>query len=172
MPSATSRRTIGAPPQELWELVCDPHHLPRWWPRVERVEAVEEGAFTEVLRSDRGRIVRADFLTLDRDEQRLRVRWAQQIEGTPFARILAASETEVRLTPAKDGAATEVAITLTQVLPKMFAREKREVRSLRLFSPYSQSSYGLFARIGSPMVRRAAAATVKEALDGLERIAG
>jgi uncharacterized protein YndB with AHSA1/START domain len=171
MPSATSKRKIAAPAQELWELICDPHHLPRWWPRVERVEAVEGFAFTQVLRSDRGKIVRADFLTLDRDEQQLRVLWAQQIEGTPFARVLASSETEVRLVAANDGAATEVAITLTQTLPRMFGRGSQAPR-VPAVTPFSQSSYGLFARIGSPMVRRAAASTVKEALNGLERIAG
>lgn len=172
MPTATSRRIIGAPPDELWELVCDPHHLPRWWPRVERVEGVEDLAFTEVMRSDRGRIVRADFLTLDRDEQQLRLLWAQQIEGTPFARILLASETEVRLTPVNDGTQTEVSITLTQTLPKMFGRGGPEAPRAPSPTTFSQSTYGLFARIGSRMVRRAAVATVKEALDGLERIAG
>ena len=32
----------------------DPHHLPRWWPRVTRVEDVEDGAFTEVMRTAEG----------------------------------------------------------------------------------------------------------------------
>lgn len=172
MPTATASRSIAAPAQELWELVSDPHHLPRWWPRVERVEAVEGFAFTEVLRSDRGRIVRADFLTLERDEQALRLLWAQQIEGTPFSRILAASETEVRLRSQGDGgsAPTEVSISLAQTLPGVFKRGASAKTPLG--APLSQGAYGLFSQVGSPMVRRAAAVTVKGALDGLARIAG
>ena len=43
MPTARRSRTIAAPAQELWDVIRDPHHLPRWWPRVTRVEDVEEG---------------------------------------------------------------------------------------------------------------------------------
>jgi uncharacterized protein YndB with AHSA1/START domain len=172
MPTATATRSIEAPAQELWELVSDPHHLPRWWPRVERVEAVEGGVFTEVLRSDRGKMVRADFVTVQRDEQGLCVTWAQQLEGTPFERILVASETEVRLlAQGQDGVApTEVTITLTQTLPGVLKRGA-PARSPIGGTP-ARGSYGLFARVGSPMVRRAANATVRGALDGLQRIAG
>lgn len=150
MPSTTHSRRIDIPAGELWELVSDPHHLPRWWPRVMRVEDVTHSAFTEVLRSDRGRLVRADFVLVERDESDLRVLWAQQVVGTPFARVLRSAETELRLQPASGagGGATEVTISLKQ--------------SLR----------GVFANLGAVMVRRAAAATAREALDGLERIAG
>ena len=34
MPTARRSRTIAAPAEELWEVIGDPHHLPRWWPRV------------------------------------------------------------------------------------------------------------------------------------------
>ena len=61
MPSARRTRTIAAPADELWQLILDPHHLPRWWPRVTRVEDVEGDAFTEVMRTAKGRLVRADF---------------------------------------------------------------------------------------------------------------
>ncbi|MGH2855564.1 MAG: SRPBCC family protein, partial [Solirubrobacteraceae bacterium] len=40
MPTTQRTRTIAAPAGEVWELVSDPHHLPRWWPRVARVEGV------------------------------------------------------------------------------------------------------------------------------------
>src|ERR687894_335749 len=40
MPTAKRAATVAAPPQEVWEVVSDPHHLPRWWPGVQRVEEV------------------------------------------------------------------------------------------------------------------------------------
>ncbi len=146
MPTTQRTRTIAAPAGEVWELICDPHHLPRWWPRVARVEAVERDAFTEVLASPRGRMVRADFHVLAADERELVLRWGQQVEGTPFARVLAAAETELRLQP--NGRATDVTIELRQALR------------------------GLFPRLGARRVRRAAHATLEEALDGLERVVG
>ena len=72
--------------------------------------------------------------------------WAQRIEGTPFARVLSAAETELRLQP--NGTATDVTIELRQALK------------------------GLFPHLGANRIRRAARATLEEALDGLERIVG
>lgn len=146
MPTARRSRTIAAPAQELWELVCDPHHLPRWWPRVERVEDVAEGAFTELMRTAKGKAVRADFLLVRTDPQTHTLTWQQQLEGTPFARVLSSSETH--LTLHDDGDSTSVTIELRQRLS------------------------GFFPRFGGFMVSRAAAATLDEALDGLERISG
>ncbi len=130
-------------------MLGDPHHLPRWWPRVSRVESVEEDAFTEVLMSGKGKMVRADFKRLDALPEH-RIVWAQQVKDTPFARILTSAETEIRLADAhgSQGPATEVTIELRQTL------------------------HGFLARLGSHMVRRAAGSTIEEALDGLERIAG
>ncbi len=104
MPTAQRTRTIAASPRELWEVLGDPHHLPRWWPRVNRVEAVEADAFTEVLISDKGKTVRADFKLLDTVESQ-RVVWAQQIENTPFARVLKSAETEISIAEAAPGRA-------------------------------------------------------------------
>jgi uncharacterized protein YndB with AHSA1/START domain len=146
MPSARRSRTLKTPPAELWELIGDPHHLPRWWPRVDRVEDVEGGAFTEVMRTAKGKLVRADFRVLDSDEQARSVTWEQQLEGTPFARLLSEARTHVRLEDAAQG--TLVTIELHQSLT------------------------GFFPRFGGFMVSRAAAKTVDEALDGLERIGG
>jgi uncharacterized protein YndB with AHSA1/START domain len=146
VPTTRRTRAIAAPAQDIWELIGDPHHLPRWWPRVARVESVEPGAFTEVLASRRGRLVRADFHVVARDERDLLLRWSQQIEETPFARVLASAETELRLEPA--GRTTNVTIELRQALR------------------------GLFPNLGASRVRRAARATLDEALDGLERIVG
>jgi uncharacterized protein YndB with AHSA1/START domain len=163
VPTAQRTRTIRASPSELWEVLGDPHHLPRWWPRVSRVEAVERDAFTEVLTSAKGKIVRADFRLVDAISER-RIVWSQQIENTPFARVLKSAETEVCLagvqvgsseaedgpsaSGAEDGTATEVTIELRQSLQ------------------------GFLARLGGHLVRRAAGSTIEEALDGLERIVG
>jgi uncharacterized protein YndB with AHSA1/START domain len=143
-------RTIAIPPQEVWALVSDPHHLPRWWPRVERVEGVEDGAFTQVLKTAKGKLVRADFTVTELDEGARRLTWAQQIEGSPFARLLASAETGVEVVAA--GQATEVTLELSQT------------------AAGARAGSWFFPRLGGHMMRRAAAATLEEALDGLERI--
>jgi uncharacterized protein YndB with AHSA1/START domain len=152
VPSARRSRTIAAPVSELWELICDPHHLPRWWPRVERVEDVVDGAFTELMRTSKGKAVRADFRLVLADEQTHSLTWEQQLEGTPFARVLSSSQTLVTLEPSAQNTPsaeqTHVTIELRQKLS------------------------GFFPRFGGFMVRRAAAATLDEALDGLERVSG
>ena len=146
MPTARASRMIAAPAQELWDLVRDPHHLPRWWPRVTRVEDVDAAGFTEVMTTAKGKVVRADFTIVRADKRERTLTWSQNVQGTPFARVLSAAETEVRLQPAQ--AATEVTIEMRQTLT------------------------GFFPRFGGFMVRRAATATIEEALDGLERIGG
>ncbi len=151
MPTARRSRSIPAPADQLWAILSDPHHLPRWWPRVERVEDVVAGAFTEVMRTRKGRVVRADFQLGRRDERERTLSWTQLVEGTPFGRVLSHAETQVRLRPESEDLAgtanaTEVTLELRQTLT------------------------GFFPRFGGFMVRRAAAATLEEALDGLERI--
>ncbi|MFI5010326.1 MAG: SRPBCC domain-containing protein [Solirubrobacterales bacterium] len=143
-------RTVGFSAEELWPVVSDPHHLPRWWPRVERVESVEGGAFTEVLKTAKGKLVRADFTVVELDASARRLTWSQQIEDSPFARLLESAETGVQLNP--EGSRTEVTIELRQELARG--------RVGSWFHP----------RLGSHLVQRAAAATLEEALDGLERI--
>jgi uncharacterized protein YndB with AHSA1/START domain len=146
VPTARRSRIIAASVEELWEVIGDPHHLPRWWPRVNRVEDVEGNAFTEVMRTAKGKLVRADFRLVSADAGTHSLAWEQQLEGTPFARLLSAAETIVSLEPAAEG--TSVTIELRQSLS------------------------GFFPRFGGFMVRRAAAATLDEALSGLERISG
>jgi uncharacterized protein YndB with AHSA1/START domain len=162
VPTANRSRTIAAHPEELWETICDPHHLPRWWPRVTRVEDVtltgtgEAGAFTEVMKTRKGKLVRADFELVACDRDARRIVWAQRVEGTPFARLLKSAETEVRLEPdaassrSDPGASGSTLVTI-------------ELR---------QALNGVFPRFGGYMVSRAARATLDEALDGLERIGG
>jgi uncharacterized protein YndB with AHSA1/START domain len=146
MPTAKRSRNVGAPVEEVWELIGDPHHLPRWWPRVERVEDVRDGAFTEVMRTAKGKVVRADFELARTDSATHSLCWEQRLVGTPFERLLSSAQTEITLADADAG--TEVTIELRQTLN------------------------GFFTRIGSFMVRRAALATVDEALANLERIVG
>lgn len=146
MPTVKRTRQIDASPQQLWDVLGDPHHLPRWWPRVNRVEAVESHAFTEVLRSAKGKTVRADFDLVDIVTGQ-RIVWAQKVENTPFAKVLKSAETEVSISRAGDHA-TEVTVEMRQALQ------------------------GFLARLGGHLVRRAAGSTIEEALDGLERIVG
>lgn len=130
MPTTRVSRTLAASPEAVWAVVCDPWHQVRWWPRVRRMEAVDDGRFTQVLGTESGRGVRADFRLLETDPPRL-VRWEQELEGTPFERLLTEAVTAIELTPA-DGGATTVAIELCQQLhgwsrlvPFLFSRAAR-----------------------------------------------
>jgi uncharacterized protein YndB with AHSA1/START domain len=132
-------RTVAAPVDEVWRIVRDPYHLPRWWPRTERVEGVNSGGWTSVLLTDKGRAVRADYrVVVSKGPERRR--WSQELAGTAFEGIFREVVCEVALAPA-DGA-TEVGIELKQ-LPKGWAR------------------------VGGLMLRRAARRQADEALAGL-----
>jgi len=144
MPTVRRSRTLRATPEEIWAIVGDAYHLPRWWPLVTRVEGVVDGAFTQVLTTAKGVPVRADFQVLESVAPRVR-RWAQELVNTPFERVLAHSEVEVRLEP--DGAATRVAVSLVQRLRGV-------------------------ARLGSFIVRNAGRRQLDSALDGLEALVG
>jgi uncharacterized protein YndB with AHSA1/START domain len=145
VPRTTRSATIPASPEQIWRTVCDPHHLPRWWPRVQRVESVDAERFTQVLATDKGRSVRADFRVLESRVSEVR-RWAQDVEGSPFERLLRSAETEVRLE--REGiAATRVTLTMRQRL----------------------RGAGV---LGGFMVRRATARRLDEALAGLARLHG
>jgi|SRR5215207_11454805 len=145
MPTTRVSRTLAASQDAVWEVVADPWHQVRWWPRVRRIEAVEDGRFTQVLATDRGKGVRADFHVLDRDAPRS-IRWRQELAGTPFEPLLEESVTAIELAPAGDGATT-VAIELSQ--------------RLRGWSRLAPWTFG-----------RAARRQLREALAGLERAVG
>jgi uncharacterized protein YndB with AHSA1/START domain len=134
-------RTLAAAPEAVWQLLAQPRALARWWPRVERVKAVTEEGWTTVLRSERGRAMRADW-RLEASEAPERRAWAQELDGTPFAKVLAYRRVEVRVEPAGEG--TRVTIELRQ-------------RGRRM------------ARFGSFMLRRAARKELEGALDGLAK---
>ena len=80
MARVTRRRSVGAPPEEVWGVVSDPERLPTWWPGVTRVEDASEQGWTSVLTSSRGKAVRADFTRVEVDPQRLLV-WRQEVEA-------------------------------------------------------------------------------------------
>ena len=107
----TRSRTVPVALDDVWTVVGDPHHLPRWWPLTERVEAVADDAWTSVMRSDRGNVVRADYHVEAHEPPRRRA-WSQSLAGTPFERLLREHRTEVALAPA--GGGTEVTLTVTQ----------------------------------------------------------
>ena len=132
-------RTVPVAPDAVWAVVADPHHLPRWWPLTERVEAVDVDAWTSVMRSDRGKVVRADY-RVEADEPPRRRAWSQALAGTPFERLLREHRTEVALAPGDGG--TVVTLTVTQ------------------------RGRGT-ARLGMWMMRRATRRRLDEALDGL-----
>jgi uncharacterized protein YndB with AHSA1/START domain len=161
MPTARRTRTIAAPRDDLWAIVSDPHHLPRWWPRVTRVENVEGDAFTEVMRTKKGKAVRADFNVTRHDHEAGVLVWTQLVEGTPFAHVLRSAETELSLRPADGVSVGAPSCSVTIELRQQLVG----------FSPRLGRISGS-ARFGGYMVRRAAAATLEEALDGLERIGG
>jgi len=155
-------------------VIHDPHHLPRWWPRVARVEDVEGDAFTEVMKTAKGKTVRADFTLVEADERARSLRWAQRVEGTPFARLLKSAETEVRLAPAGEGPSSSLRSAESGSINgegrEPAARDAGAATEVTI--ELRQTLNGFLARIGAYLVRRAAAATIDEALDGLERISG
>jgi uncharacterized protein YndB with AHSA1/START domain len=141
VPTTRRRRTLEAPAERVWAVVADPHHLPRWWPRAARVEDVSDDRWTLVLATAKGRSVRADYRLVD-SQALTRRRFAQEVEGSPFARMLHSSEVEVALAEAGDG--TEVTLVLAQKLRGT-------------------------SRLGGFMFRGAARRTLDEALESLER---
>ena len=138
-------RTIAAAPDAVWDLVSDPHHLPRWWPQVQRVEEVTGDAWTKVLRTPRGKTVRADYTRVSWRPPH-EIVWRQEVEESPFEAILDESVTTVELEPAGDGE-TRVALSAEQEL------------------------HGRY-RFGGFMLRRATKRQLDEALDGIEEAVG
>lgn len=140
MPTTRRHRTVHAPVQEVWEVIADPYHFPRWWPRVARVEGVHRRSWTKVFLTSKGRPLRADYRLLE-SEPRRRLEWEQELEGSPFEKVLSRAVTEVSLAP-EDSQATRVTIELRQT-PRGFSR------------------------FGGFMMRRASRSLIDEALEGL-----
>jgi len=170
MQTARASRRIAAPPDELWRIVSDPYHLPRWWPRVERVEDVDGGAFTEVMKTKAGKTVRADFAVVRDEPISGTIVWRQQLEGTPFAGVLSHSETELHvLALAEDARECEVTIELRQELS---GRPPLHTEAARDAPPQPPRQRRWTPSLGGWLLRRAASRQIEEALDGLEQISG
>jgi uncharacterized protein YndB with AHSA1/START domain len=148
MPTATRGRVIGAPVEKVWELVSDPYNMPRWWPRCVRVEDVVGDAgsrrarWTAVMQTEKGRSVRADYRCVSAAEGE-RYAWEQEIEGTPFERILQSSSVQIDLKPEEDGARARVRV-----------RAEQRLRGL--------------SRLGAPMMRTGTGRNLDAAIDGIE----
>jgi len=149
MATAKRTRTVGASPEQVWELISDPHHMPRWWPGVKRMEDVSDERWTQVFTTKKGRAVRVDFHLVQSDPPgdggaRPGVRaWEQEVQGTPFERVLAQSIIEIVLEPAEAG----TLVTLTQ---------RQKLRG--------------YSRTGGFLLRRATKEKLTEALEGLDLI--
>jgi uncharacterized protein YndB with AHSA1/START domain len=143
VPTVNQSTDIEAPVERVWRVVSDPHSLPRWWPRVQRVEEVTGEAWTTVLASDRGKPIRADYsLVLARPMEVYE--WEQELAETPFERMLSESRLRITVTDAKLGI---TCVTL---------RSTERLRGL--------------ARLGAPMVRRATRRRLNEALTRLAEL--
>jgi uncharacterized protein YndB with AHSA1/START domain len=123
VPRVTRRRTVEASVPEVWKLVSDPYALPRWWPRVSRVEDVDQRSagrrtqWTKVLETQHGRGVRADYRCVSSAEPERYV-WEQQLEGSPFEKHLKESRVEIELHEAGAGE-TRVVMTSIQTMRGM-----------------------------------------------------
>jgi uncharacterized protein YndB with AHSA1/START domain len=144
VPTIRRSRTLAADPKRVWAVIEDPHHMPRWWPGVKRMESVQDDRFTQVHMTKRGRPVRMDFRVLESEAPHRRS-WEQELEGTPFERHLNESVTEVVLEPAGEG--TNVTLVTRQKLRG-------------------------YSRTGGLLFRRATGSRLTEALEELERICG
>jgi uncharacterized protein YndB with AHSA1/START domain len=138
-------RVMPGPPSEIWRIVSNPARLPTWWPGVSRVEEASSEAWTTVLISPKGKSVRADYSLVEAREPEL-LRWRQELEESPFERLLSEATTELELEP-DPGGGTRVRLTLNQ-RPRGWAR----------FSPFQ--------------LRAAAARQAEGALEGLADLAG
>jgi uncharacterized protein YndB with AHSA1/START domain len=138
----TRSRTVAAAPEAVWEVVAEPRRLARWWPRTERVKGITADGWTTVLRSQRGRAVRADW-RLEASERPVCRAWTQELDGTPFEKVLRERRVEARLEAA--GGGTRVTLELRQ-------------------QPRGRS------KLGSLQLRRAAKQELDGALDGLEDV--
>jgi uncharacterized protein YndB with AHSA1/START domain len=138
-------RVLSGAPTEIWRIVSDPSRLPAWWPGVSRVEEASREAWTTVLVSPKGKSVRADYSLVEAREPEW-LRWRQEVEESPFERLLSQSVTELELDP-EPGGGTRVRVTLNQ-----------RARGWARFSPFQ--------------LRAAAARQAEGALEGLAELLG
>ncbi len=92
------------------------------------------------METEKGRTVRADFRCTSAAEGE-RYAWEQELEGSPFERILASSSVQIDLEPEDQGS-------------KVRVRSMQKLRGL--------------SRLGSPMMRGGSGRNLDAALDGIE----
>jgi uncharacterized protein YndB with AHSA1/START domain len=143
MPTTRRSRVLSTDPERVWRVAGDVHHMPRWWPKVRRVEGVTGARFTQVMRTEKGKDVRADFHVVEDEPPRV-LRFVQDVEGTPFEGFLRESATAIEAEPVGEG--TKVTITT-----------RHKLRGI--------SRVG-----GGAMLKRATGKQLDEALDALEGI--
>jgi uncharacterized protein YndB with AHSA1/START domain len=148
MARARRSRVIPAPRADVWSVVSDPYHLPRWWPNVARVEGVHErkggsgSQWTNVFETRTGKSVRADFrCRYSRAPEAYG--WEQEIPGSPFEKYLRSAVTGIELSEADRGTLIEI-------------ETEQRLRGISRFG-------------GGPMLKRATGRQLDEALDALER---
>jgi len=111
-------KVVPSSVDEVWRVISDPERLPDWWPGVTRVEDASAVAWTTVLTSAKGKAVRADYTRVTASEPE-RLVWRQELEATPFERILVEATTSLEL--ASEDGATRVVLELDQK-PRGWAR--------------------------------------------------
>jgi uncharacterized protein YndB with AHSA1/START domain len=145
---ASRSRVIPAPRNDVWSMISDPYHLPRWWPGVTRVEGVHErkggsdSQWTKVFETRGGKSVRADFrCRYSRAPEAYG--WEQEIRGSPFEKYLRSAITDISLSDANGGTRVEI-------------ETDQQLRGISRFG-------------GGPMLRKATGRQLDDALDALER---
>jgi hypothetical protein len=147
---AERSRLLIVHPLTLWQVIEDPFQMPRWWPDVTRIEGVEDNRFTQVFQTKRRHTVRMDFRVLVSEapgsggEPSGHRAWEQEVQGTPFERVLDQSITEVLIDPTPGGTSQ---VTIGQL------------QKLRGYS-----------RTGALVMRRATNKRLDQALDGLAQL--
>ena len=148
MARAKRTRVIPAPRTDVWSVVSDPYHLPRWWPGVTRVEGVHErkggsgSQWTKVFETQSGKSVRADYRCRFSKAPEA-YGWEQEIPGSPFEKYLRSAVTEIALSDAGEGTLIEI-------------ETDQRLRGISRFG-------------GGPMLRRATGRQLDDALDALAR---
>jgi len=123
-------RVVASSREHVWDVVADPWHEPRWWPRVQRVEGVRGDGWTSVLLSARGNAVRVDW-TVEATERPVRRRWRQELAGTPFERLFTRYAVEVELEGVEGGTAVTLRLDqrprgLARLTPWLLLRAARQ----------------------------------------------
>lgn len=149
---AERSRLLVVHPLTLWKVIEDPFQMPSWWPDVTRMESVEDDRFTQVFQTKRRHTVRMDFRVLVSEppgsggEPSGHRAWEQEVQGTPFERVLDQLIIEVLIDPAHGGTSQ---VTIAQL------------QKLRGYS-----------RTGTLVMRRATNKRLDQALDGLAQLFG